>query len=284
MLLKRISCVVFGCCLAVQVLAQQQPQVLDFTIKNGTATISASLHMPAQQDIAVPVVLVVPGSDRGTREYFLPYVPAINGLGYAVALYDKQGVGKSTGSFIQVSSANSTTTIVERAEIVSQLVRHLQKMEAVAPSKIGLLTSSQGAWVGAEVHQKLGGLAFILNYSGGVASVGVSDFYDEMMDDETITVAEGNARVEKFNGLQGYDPLSSIKTMDIPTLWIYGELDRSHPILYDLKKLEEMGKQNFTLKLLKNMTHDLIDVTTENISQEMIETSMQWLSSLELVD
>lgn len=262
------------------IVAQTESKVIDFEVKNGEAVISASLHLPPDSMDAVPVVIVVPGSDRGNRDYFLPYIPVINSIGYAVALYDKQGVGKSTGKFIQVSSLNSKRTIKERAKIVSSLVGQLQDMNAVEGDKIGLLASSQGTWVASEVHKMTGKVAFIMNYSGGLASVGASDFYDGIMDDKTVSIADGNTRVQGFSGIAGYDPIDIIKEMQIPVLWMYGELDTSHPGFYDLTKLKAMNKSNFRLELLKNTTHELIDVNTNDISEEMINKSMEWMSSL----
>ncbi len=265
---------------ALYVKAQSNPTVLDLEVQHGDAVISSSLHFPLEMNEPVPVVIVVPGSDRSTREYFLPYVPAINDIGYAVLLYDKQGTGKSTGNFIQVSSKNSEKTIRERAEIVAALVQHLKSLDAVDAEKMGLLASSQGTWVAAEVYKTTGDIAFIMNYSGGVASVGTSDFYDEQMDDEQLSIEDGNAMVDSFSGIKGYDPLPVIEEMEIPVLWVYGELDRSHPGLYDKSMLDHLDKSNFQVNLLPNVTHDLIDTTTNDISGDMIQVSMSWLSSI----
>ena len=265
---------------ALYVKAQSNPTVLDLEVQHDDAVISASLHFPSELNGPVPVVIVVPGSDWGTREYFLPYVPAINDIGYAVLLYDKQGTGKSTGNFIQVSSVNSEKTIRERAEIVAALVHYLKNLDTVDTGKVGLLASSQGTWVAAEVYKSTGAIAFIMNYSGGVASVGASDFYDEQMDDAQLSIEDGNALVDSFSGIKGYDPLPIIAEMEIPVLWVYGELDRSHPGLYDKSMLEQLGKPNFQVNLLPNVTHDLIDTTTNDISGEMIQVSMSWLASL----
>ncbi len=261
-------------------IGQELPVPLNFEVKNGLAVISASLHLPENQDGQVPVVIVVPGSDRGTRDYFLPFVPAINSIGYGVLLYDKQGVGKSTGSFIQVSSTNSKKTIAERAKIVASLIKYLQGLHSVSADQIGLLSSSQGTWVASEVYKTHGNVAFLMNYSGGVASVGASDYYDEQMDDASMTIENGNKLVNSFKGYHGFDPIKTIKRMDIPVLWMYGALDRSHPGLFDLETLNKMGKENFRLELLDNTTHELIDVTTNDISQEMVSRSMAWMSSI----
>nr|WP_299385504.1 hypothetical protein [Allomuricauda sp.] len=70
--------------------------------------------------------------------------------------------------------------------------------------------------------------------------------------------------------------------MDIPVLWMYGELDRSHPGLFDLDMLEKMNKPNFKLELLKDTTHELTNINTNEISQEIIQKSMAWMASLGL--
>ena len=279
MLLRKLSYLLVLLLCAQNVFGQYDPKIINFEVKNEGAIISASLHLPPEANGPFPTVIVVPGSDRGTREYFLPYVPAINEVGYAVVLYDKQGVGKSTGDFIQVSSRNSKKTIVERSKIVSSLVKHIRNLDTINGDKIGLLASSQGCWVASEVYRTVE-VAFIMNYSGGVASVGESDYYDEIMDDERVSVMDGNNKVKTFTGFKGFDAKNTIKKMEIPVLWMYGELDDSHPGFYDLETLKEMGKPNFRLELLKNTTHDLVDITTNEVSQDMINISMAWMASL----
>ena len=187
----------------------------------------------------MPLIIVVPGSASETRESFLPYVPAITSTGYGIIIYDKRGTGKSTGEFIKVSSLNSKKMINLRAKDVRSIVNYAKNHPKIDANKIGLLASSQGAWVASELYKISKDIAFIMNYSGGVASVGASDYYDEIMDTPDQEIKEGNLMVEKFKGVNGFDPLPIIKKMKIPVLWVYGALDSSHPVFYDQSILED---------------------------------------------
>jgi hypothetical protein len=262
-------------------IGQENLKGHEFEVHNGDITLSASLYLPDNDMSNYPVAIMVPGSADDTRESYLPYVPTIQSIGYAVVLYDKRGTGRSTGDFIKVSSTNSFKTIALRANDVSSIVDYLKKHPNIQKEKIGLLASSQGAWVASAVHKLTGDIGFIINYSGGVASVGESDYYDEIMDDASISIQEGNSKVNKFKGIIGFNPLPTIKKIEIPVLWIYGELDNSHPGRHDISVLKRMNKPNFSIQLLKNMNHDLIDVTTNSVSEEMINISMEWMSALE---
>ncbi|WP_431130451.1 hypothetical protein, partial [Flagellimonas flava] len=77
------------------------------------------------------------------------------------------------------------------------------------------------------------------NYSGGVGTVGPTDYYDEQMDDGSMTIENGNKLANSFKGYHGFDPIKTIKRMDIPVLCMYGALDRSHPGLFDLESLNK---------------------------------------------
>jgi len=251
----------------------------DFEVTNGDITISASLYLPENSTSQFPVVIMVPGSAQDTRESYVPYVPVIQGIGYAVVLYDKRGTGRSTGDFVTVSSTNSKQTIRLRANDVSSIVEYLKNHPKIKKNSIGLLASSQGTWVASSVYNLTRDIDFIINYSGGVASVGESDYYDEIMDNDSMSIDEGNSRVSDFNGVKGFNPLSIIKKLEIPVLWVYGDLDQSHPGLHDISVLKGLNKSNFSIELIKNMNHDLIDITTNLISDDMIKISMEWMSN-----
>ena len=280
--MKLISIMILGLVLSnpENLCSQSLSNSEEFEVSNKAVRISGSLYFPVSSVGEVPVVIVVPGSARETRESFLPYVPMINKLGNAVIIYDKRGTGKSTGQFINVSNLNSKKTIKLRAQDVGAIVKYAKKHPQINARQIGLLSSSQGVWVAMEVHKLTKDLAFLMNYSGGVASVGLSDHYDELMDDPELSIKEGNSRLGVFNGIHGFNPRSIIKKLKLPTLWVYGALDRSHPILYDVAILQRMNKPNFKVILLENMNHDLMDVATNSISGEMIKASMDYLSSL----
>ena len=258
----------------------EDTQQKDFTVTNGEVSISGSLFFPSNAQEKVPVLLFIPGSSAETRETFMPFVKPITDFGCAVVIYDKRGTGKSTGDFIKISSKTSKELINERANDVAAIIEFLKSQNGIDPTKIGASASSQGTWVAHAVQRKNKSLGFLMYTSGGVASVGESDFYDETMDDESISIEEGNTRVTSFSGYQGFDPKPDLKDIDIPTIYMYGALDRSHPILYDISILEKLNNPNFKIHLLPNVNHNLIDVTTGQFSGEVMNKAFEWMGSI----
>lgn len=264
---------------AFLVIAQNQPQGEEFEVPNQDVTISGSLFLPDSLTEKLPVLVFIPGSSAGTREEFLPFVKPINDFGYGVVIYDKRGTGKSTGDFIRISSVTSDSLIRTRAADVSSIIDYVARHKRVDPKKIGVCASSQGTWVTSALQQERGDLGFIINCSGGVASVGQSDYYDEIMDAGTLTIEKGNTKVKDFTGFLGYDPKSVIKEMELPVLWVYGALDDSHPALFDIEFLKALKKPNFRFELLKNVNHNLVDVSTNSFSEALMELTFDWMAS-----
>ena len=60
--------------------------------------------------------------------------------GFAVLLYDKRGVGGSTGDW-------ESETFDERAQDVAAMVKYLQSRPEIDPNRIGLIGHSQGAYI-----------------------------------------------------------------------------------------------------------------------------------------
>ncbi len=260
--------------------SQEYKSENEFQVRNGEVQISGTLFYPEKAAQKVPVLIFIPGSAAETREAFLPYVKPITDSGCAVVIYDKRGTGKSTGDFIKISSKTSERLINERANDVLAIIKYLKSQERVDASKIGASASSQGTWVAHAIQRKSKSLGFLMCTSGGVASVGESDFYDEILDDEAVTIEEGNKQLSTFSGYHGFDPKPDLKDVDIPVVFIYGAMDRSHPILYDISVLKEMNKPNFEVHLLPNVNHDLIDISTGQFSNEVGNKAFEWMASI----
>ncbi len=280
--MKRIPIIFYSIFFLYALLGKAQDQIQgeEFEVQNHNVTISGTLFLPDSITSSIPVLVFIPGSSAGTREEFLPFVTPINNVGYGVVIYDKRGTGKSTGDFIKISSTTSDSLIRTRAGDVSKIIDYVGRHRRIDAKKIGVCASSQGTWVASALQEARGDLGFIINCSGGVASVGESDYYDEIMDAGTLTIEAGNNEVRNFSGFLGYDPKAVIQEMELPVLWIYGALDNSHPAFYDLAFLEKLGKPNFRFELLKNVNHNLVDVSTNSFSQELMEIAFDWMASI----
>ncbi|MEP5610713.1 MAG: prolyl oligopeptidase family serine peptidase [Cyclobacteriaceae bacterium] len=247
------------------------------TLSEG-AIIEGELFLPEGEGV-FPVMIIVPGSANEPRETSShPLIKIINDSGYGVYVYDKRGIGGSTGSYPTETPTTVTEFLTARAEDVLGIIDLLKTHTQIDPERIGVFGSSQGAWVNSIVHSKSTDLSFIVMSSCGVASVGLSDFYNDLTDgDPNLSIDDAMLQLVNFNGPDGFDPLDIIESMSLPVLWIFGNDDRSHPVRYDAEVLENLDKSNFTTLLFSNADHDLIDVTTGQQPPDLISSVTAWL-------
>ncbi len=111
----------------------------EITFKNGAIELSGSLVIPSIKG-PHPAVILVHGSGPMTRDFYGPlsYVLAQNGI--AVLSYDKRGIGKSTGHWLDQSFEDLASDVVAGLSF-------LKNRKEIQPEKIGLWGISQGGWI-----------------------------------------------------------------------------------------------------------------------------------------
>jgi pimeloyl-ACP methyl ester carboxylesterase len=199
------------------------------------------------------------------------------GIPTNVFVYDKRGVGDSSGQYLSMNAETSKEGIPLRTQIVLDIVDHLYDTPYVNPEKIGLIGSSQGGWVSPLAASKSSKISFVICVSGVACTVGTSDYYSDIVKDSSIE--EATQKLESYNGVQGYDPSEALHNVEIPVLWIYGGKDRSNPTHYDLKILEKFKREsdkNFTIHYYENYNHEMIDESTNAFGSEVIPNLREW--------
>lgn len=247
-----------------------------FKTTSGSANIEGELFLPEGEG-PFPAMIIIPGSGNENRSELEPFATILNANGYGLYIYDKRGVGGSTGSYPPESS-DPTTFLSARADDIIGIFELLKSHEQISDSRIGLYGSSQGAWVNSLVYNTTPDLAFIIMVSGGIASTGLENLYCGLTDDPTITIEEAVSQLLDFAGPVGFDPLPTVESMTLPVLWIYGAEDRSHPARYDIAKLEDLNKDNFTLKVYENVDHEIVDLNTGQPPPDFFDAIGMWLT------
>lgn len=248
-----------------------------FTTQSDDATIEGELFLPDAQG-PFPVLIIVPGSGNDTREFSAAFAPIITSFGYGLYVYDKRGLGGSTGSYPAESFDNPFEFLSARADDVIGIIDFLQKHVDIKTDKIGLFGSSQGTWVSTITYDKKSqDIGLMIMLSGGVTSTKAEQHYEDLIEISNLSIVDANQAIHEYMGDLGYDPKPTISNMDLPTLFIYGGKDDSHPTLYDKEIVETLNRTNFTIHFYENATHDLEEVGTNNLTSDLLTNLGAWL-------
>ncbi len=247
-------------------------------IQSGDAILAAELDLPPG-DGPHPAMVMVQGSGKVTRDNFAGSARHYTSLGVAVLRYDKRGVGQSSGKYRGVDAGNSIGVFDILADDVVATVEYLKNHPKIDPARIGLIGPSQAGWILPLAASRSTDIAFMINVSGAVSTVGVSDHYDEIAE-RNLTEEEIAEALRTFDGTQGFDPVPYLESLTIPGLWVYGGQDKSNPTANDMAILErikmEKGK-DYTICLFPNGDHALIDVRTGQPVPANVECVDPWL-------
>ncbi|MEW6286177.1 MAG: alpha/beta fold hydrolase [Chloroflexota bacterium] len=222
----------------------------DVTIDAGAVTLAGTLLTPLDETPA-PAVILVPGSGAATRNGSWNMYRSIGEYlaerGFAVLLYDKRGVGGSTGDW-------ESETFDERAQDVAAMIAFLQARAEIDPDRIGLIGHSQGAYIAPLVAAKYSNdVKFVVLLAGSGQKV-----WDQILTNERaeslgngLSEEEVNEKVADLEGqlrfiqkvqapcrffkahylcfVLDYNPAPALQALTVPTLALYAELDTQVP-------------------------------------------------------
>lgn len=125
-------------------------------------TLRGDLYLPAGPG-KHPVVVFAHGSGPATRRVG-PFAPYFLGLGIGVLTFDKQGAGTSEGEW-------RTAGFDSLAADVVAAIAYAKARPEVDATKIGILGSSQGGWIGSMAAARSPDVSFLLVRVGPGQSV-----------------------------------------------------------------------------------------------------------------
>ena len=249
-------------------------------INTGAVTISGTLLMP-HQSVPAPAVIIIPGSGAATRNgswnMYLKIGEYLGGRGVAVLIYDKRGVGGSTGNW-------KSETFDERAQDVATLMRYLQSRVEIDPTKIGLIGHSQGAYIAPLVVAKYSNdVKLVVMLAGPGQSVWDQVLMNERMEslrsgypisevETKVTALENQLEfLDKFQVpcrmirahylcfVIDYDPTFALQNLTVPTLALYAELDTQVPPEVNIPLLEAAllgaGNKEYAIHTFEKTNH-----------------------------
>jgi pimeloyl-ACP methyl ester carboxylesterase len=134
----------------------------EVTFRNGDTSLAGTLTVPSG-DNAHPAVIFIHGSGPDSRENYRFYADLFARHGIASLIYDKRGVGGSTGDWRRIHFR-------DLAEDALAGVRMLKSRKDIDPGRIGLWGGSQGGWVAPLAASLSPDVAFVITVAGAAIS------------------------------------------------------------------------------------------------------------------
>ena len=129
--------------------------------QNGEVTLAGTLVTPNSRG-PHPAVVFIHGSGRQSRDYYRTFADHFAKHGIAGLVYDKRGVGESTGEFRN----DTVSSFSDLANDALTGLAFLQGRQDIDMSKIGLSGISQGGWLGPLAASRSETVAFVICVSG----------------------------------------------------------------------------------------------------------------------
>ena len=231
-------------------------------------TLRGDLWLPLKMDKKIPLVIAVHGSGKTDRNdsFILEMVKHYTAKGIGVLTYDKRGVGDSDGNYIGSYSSSMITYAMD----VIAAFDNIKMDQRIDSKKIGVSGISQAGFIipiVASILKKE--LAFSVIYSGPTVSIYEENVYSNLTGD-TNGVPTNHSQsyiASEMGKLQpaGYNPYPFIEEMTMPSLWVFGALDKNIPVyqsVSDLKAIKKQWNRPFEWKIFQNANHSLKKCTT----------------------
>jgi pimeloyl-ACP methyl ester carboxylesterase len=148
----------------------REPEIVFYSVGD-SLRLGGKLVLPAGKG-PFPAVVFVTGSDPDTREAWQEEARALAVRGVASVLYDKRGVGASSGANHDLASWDDLAGDVRGA------LRYMRsRPDLIDARHIGLVGQSQGTWIIAKVAASDPRVAFLVNISGSGMSAAEQETY-----------------------------------------------------------------------------------------------------------
>ena len=195
--------------------------------------------------------------------------------GVAVLNYDKRGTGQSGGTYPGESPTPEAIEILARD--AEEAVRFLAAQPEIDAARVGLAGHSQGGWIMPLAASREPAVRFLLVFSGPTVTAFENDVYQNLAGggDRPQTVSDAQIDTEVLRqGPGGFDPMPSIRSLQIPSIWLFGGLDKQIPPRLSAARLQPLAAEpvhDFTIATFPNANHALVETTT-GLTSEMLKS------------
>ncbi len=255
----------------------------DIVFKSKSIKLTGTILQPRRAHAAI---VLIHGSGQEKRMMEFASYLAQNGI--AVFTYDKRGVGKSEGTYAgpevgtnNIDSANLHLLAKDAQAAVKAFHQQLGKTNI----PMGLLEFSQAGWISPLATNQNPLVDFFVLYSGAVIPAreqlrfqfftnGKKDFWDKH--------TEADARQHVANDPDRYqftntDPMTPLKTITTPGLWLFGSKGIQIPVGLSIEHLNALKAQGkpFEYCLFPLLDHN----TSLSASSEPSTIALNWIKS-----
>ncbi|AYN02808.1 S9 family peptidase [Flavobacterium sp. 140616W15] len=261
-------------------------QSADFTIQDVKfesqgVTLAGSILTPKK---AFAAVVIVHGSDPVKRE--MEFAKRLAKEGIAVLTYDKRGVGESGGVYVGPSVGTNnidTTNLNLLSHDASSAVNTFRTYLKDKKTPIGLVGFSQAGWIIPIAASENPQIEFMVLFSCPTITTLEQlrfQFYTNGNNNFWENHTESDAREHTENDPDRYqfvatDPKTSLNTLSIPGLWLFGEKDIQIPVKLCMEQLNTLKAQGkpFEYTLFSTLGHNTV---SGNVTAP-VDISIQWI-------
>ena len=263
--------------------ASRQPEVDTpvqeiIVFKSGDVALEGVLNLPPSNE-KVPLVVFVHGSGRATRDDYSEVSATLNKHGFATFRYDKRGVGRSGGSFIEVSTWNSNDRIELLASDAAAAIKQLSSHDQIDRQRLIVIGGSQAGWI-IPVVCGLVDVSSAVCISGPAVSVGEEIYYSELAENHLHTQENADKLLGEFQGPNGFDNVQFIVRMSNPSLWIFGGKDVSIPVKRCIARLDSVknaGGLPVDVRIYPEADHGVYNQQLGRL-EDYVTAIVEWLS------
>ena len=252
--------------------ADRIPLVIESAaFRNGDVRLVGKLVLPRGPGPFRAVVLV-PGSERATRDTLDLWGMFFASRGFAVLSHDKRGVGQSTGRY---AARPSEANLHNLARDALAGMHWLRTREDIDAKRIGLTGGSQAGWTIVVAAAQSRRVAFAAIQSGAAMSVRRQRAYSALTGSGSVVPPPSDTGIRAaLDGSPdgGFDPRPALSSVRIPLLWQLGAVDKRQytpESVRNLRAIAAQGGHDLTVRIYPRGAHSLRETRQGLISEEL---------------
>jgi dipeptidyl aminopeptidase/acylaminoacyl peptidase len=160
-----------------------------------------------------------------------------------------------------------------------EAIEMLKNRPEIDPNKIILMGGSQAGWIIPVVASMSKGVSNYVILFGPTVSVGKEIFYSSLAENGSTSIEQAQSEMDKFTGIEGFDPFPYIAKLKQQGLWMFGGKDKSIPTSRSVQLLESINRvsgNTCEIKIYPEAGHGLYNATTGQ-TEDFVPYVLNWL-------